>query len=672
MSKVTRKDFAAAVGLGATAALFTGCNAPQKDASTDAAPAATGSGVAAAAGIGDGAAAIARERGLTPDEVNAALRTFVPPGKHDDFVMFASGGHSGQVVVLGVPSMRTLKLIPVFSPDSYSGYGYDDESNHHMRDGAVDGTTVYHGDTHHPALSETNGDYDGKFLFINDKVNARIGVIDLTRFETKQIVKNPHMINSHGHCVTPNTEYVIDSSQYAAPIGWEYVPLTHDNYIKHYRGVATYWHFDRERGRLDAARSFSIELPPFFQDLTDAGKLSSDGWSFTNSYNSELAIPELWKEGLPPEASMSRNAFDWLHVINWRAAEALVRGGHVEARKGMPLITLDQAIAHDLLFFIEEPKSPHGVDVTPDGRFIVVSGKLDPDAQIYSFEHIQAAIKTREFTKHPIYGIPILPLEKTRIAKIKLGLGPLHTVFDGQGNGYTSLFLDSACAKWKIGDADGHGWEMVDKVPVQYNPGHLAATHGDTVKPRGKYVVSLNKWSLDRFTPTGPLYPRNLQLIDVASPKISVIFDSSMGVAEPHYGQIIEASLLKPISNYAQGFDSYTSAVDPNAPKPGSEGVRVDGDTVHVAMTQSRSHFNPDVVHAKRGQRVVWKLTNTEGTANAMHGFALAGYNKSSTVEPGKTTSIEFVADKPGVFPYYCTDFCSALHLEMMGYLLVS
>jgi nitrous-oxide reductase len=670
MEKLTRKDFSAVVGLAGSAALLAGCNAPRKDTDISAnVPGPTAS--TGEPGIGPGADKIVKARGLTPDEVNAALRTFVPPGKHDDFVMFASGGHSGQVVVLGVPSMRTLKVIPVFTPDSYIGYGYDVESNNHLRDGAIDGHTVYHGDTHHPALSETAGDYDGKYLFINDKNNARVAVIDLTRFDTKQIVKNPHMINDHGHCVTPNTEYVIETSQYAAPIGWGYVPLTQDNYTKHYRGIATYWHFDRERGRIDPSRSFSIELPPFFQDITDSGKLASDGWSFTNSYNSELAIPELWHGGLPPEASMSRNAFDWLHVIHWRGAEALVRAGHVQQRNGMALISLDQAVANDLIFLIAEGKSPHGCDVTPDGRYIAVGGKLDPDVQIYSFARIQEAIKQRNFKKGP-YGIPVLPRERTQIAGVKVGLGPLHTVYDDQGYGYTSLFLDSACAKWKIGDPDGRGWEMVDKVSTQYNPGHLAATHGDTVKPRGKYVVSLNKWSLDRFTPTGPLYPRNLQLIDVASPKIGVIFDGAMGIAEPHYAQIIEASLLKPASNYPQGFNTYMSAVDPDAPKPGSEGVRVDGNTVHVAMTQSRSHFMPDVVNAKSGQRIVWRLTNTESTANAMHGFALAYYNKTATVEPGETTSFDFVADKAGVYPFYCTDFCSALHLEMMGYLIVS
>jgi nitrous-oxide reductase len=147
---------------------------------------------------------------------------------------------------------------------------------------------------------------------------------------------------------------------------------------------------------------------------------------------------------------------------------------------------------HKPLFLTPEPKSPHGIDVSPDGTFLAVGGKLDPHVQIYSFERIQAAIKAGGL-KHDSYGIPIIPLEKSRIAQIQIGLGPLHTQYDGKGYAYTSLYLDSAVAKCKIGNLDGTGWEMVDKLPLQYNTGHLAAPHGDTAKPRGTYLVGLNK-----------------------------------------------------------------------------------------------------------------------------------------------------------------------------------
>ncbi len=666
MGTFPRKQFVAAIG---ASALLAACNAPKNDQAqiSSAEPA----GVGNAPPAGGNADAIIKARGLNPGDVDAALRTFVPPGKHDDYVMFASGGHSGQVVVFGLPSMRLLKVIPVFTPDSYVGWGYDFESKATLHDGDFKDATITHGDTHHPALSETDGDYDGRFLFINDKVNARVAVVDLARFETKQIVKNPLMINTHGLAVTPNTEYVIETAQYAAPLGWGYAPLNAANFREKYRGLATYWKFDKNKGVLDPQKSFSIELPPFFQDLTDAGKLDSDGWSFTNSFNSELAYPDNWDGGLPPEASMSQNAYDWMHVINWKAAEAFVRSGRASTFNGMALISIAQAAQNGILYLLSEAKSPHGVDVTPDGKFLAVSGKLDPYVQIYSIAKIKTAAARSDLKKGP-YGIRVLPLTETRIAQIPIGLGPLHTQFDDQGFGYTSLFLDSAVAKWKIGDESGKGWEMVDKTSLQYNTGHLAAPHGDTVKPRGKYIVGLNKWSIDRFTPVGPLFPRNLQLVDVTSPKMGVIFDAPVGNAEPHYAQIIDASLLKPMSVFPVGFTPHSNGIDPNAPKAGKEGVRIDGDTVYVSMTQARSHFTPDVVHAKAGQKIIWRLTNTESTKNAMHGFAIAGYNVSLTIEPGKSEHFEFIADKPGVFPYYCTDFCSALHLEMMGYLLVA
>ena len=94
--------------------------------------------------------------------------------------IFASGGHSGQVYVYGVPSMRHISTIPVFTPYPATGYGFDDESKKML------GNLTW-GDVHHPALSETNGDYDGRWLFVNE-MNGRVARIDLRDFKTKQIL----------------------------------------------------------------------------------------------------------------------------------------------------------------------------------------------------------------------------------------------------------------------------------------------------------------------------------------------------------------------------------------------------------------------------------------------------------------------------------------------------
>lgn len=669
MEAIDRKKFITAIGVGgAAAALLAGCNTPQQtDAASKSVPGTS------TVGLGSDARGVIAGRQLSPDDVIAALKTYVPSGRFDDYYMFASGGHSGQMLVIGVPSMRLLKTIPVFTPDPYDGWGFSSPSQRVLADAGINGKTITHGDTHHPALSETGGDYDGKFLFINDKVNARLAVINLKDFACKQIVKNPFIISNHGTCVTPNTEYVIETSQYATPPGWTYAPLS--RFKSEYRGAATYWKFDRKIGKIVPSESFTIELPPYFQDLTDAGKLVSDGWSFTNSFNSELATPQDYKGGPPLEIGASQNDMDFMHVINWRKAETLVKSGGASRREGMAYISIEQAVAHGLMFLLPEPKSPHGVDVTPDGKYMVVAGKLDPHVTIYDFERFSAAAAS-DGLKKDRYGIPIVPFKDAMVAQVKVGLGPLHTQFDNRGNAYTSLFLDSAIARWKIGDAKGNGWELIETIPVQYNIGHLGAPHGDTVNPRGGYVMAFNKWSLDRFAPVGPFYPRNFQLIDTTGDKMQLLYDMPIGQAEPHYSQVIDAKLVKPWSVYPEvGFEPLAMAVDPKSPKTpalADNGVNVLDDHVEVKMSVMRSHFQPDVVRVRVGSKVVWRLTNVERAKNALHGFALPGYNLSVSSEPGSEQVMEFVADKAGVYPFYCTDFCSALHIELVGYFLVS
>lgn len=625
-------------------------------------------------GLPPAAASIIAERGLTPDDVIAALKTYMPTGKLDEYIMFASGGHSGQILVIGLPSMRLLKVIGVFTPEPWQGYGYGSlETQKVLEDGFVKGKPIYWGDTHHPALSETNGEYDGQFLFINDKANGRLAVIDLRDFETKQIVKNPNVINDHGGAfVTPNTEYVIEGPQYATPIGWEYAPL--DQYKEKYRGVITFWAFDREQGRIDVARSFQIELPPYWQDLCDAGKKVSEGWIFCNSFNTELATGGI-ELGLPPfEAGTAQRDMDYLHIINWKKAEELVKAGKAETINGIQVLRLGTVVQEGVLFFAPEPKSPHGVDVAPGGDYIVVSGKLDPHVTVYSFQKIQDAI-AKGPTEKDEYGVPILSFDDVKEAQVEVGLGPLHTQFDDQGYAYTSLFLDSAVARWSLGGPYRQdGWKLEGKLPIHYNIGHLAVPEGDTVSPDGKYLVALNKWSLDRFARVGPLHPQNFQLIDISQPgdKMQILYDMPIGIGEPHYAQIIKADKLHPWEVYPEvGWDPLKQAVDPNAPQVGQERIERRGNTVEIWMTAVRSHYKPERVEVKKGDHVIWHITNVERARDATHGFALPGYNINLSIEPGETTTIEFDADQAGVFTYYCTEFCSALHLEMMGYFIV-
>jgi len=614
---------------------------------------------------------IMKARGLTEKNILSAAKTYTPTGGRDEYLAFSSGGQSGQVIVYGIPSMRILKYIGVFTPEPWQGYGFDDESKEVMAQGRIMGKDITYGDTHHPAFSEAEGDSDGKFLFINDKANPRIAVIDLHDFETKQIVVNPFFRSSHGGAfVTPNTEYVMEAAQYAAPYSDDFVPLSKFN--DEYRGGVTYWKFNKEIGRIEPDNSFTFELPPYSQDLSDAGKGPSYGWGFTNSFCSERYVGGIEKGRPPYEAGCSSKDTDFLHVTNWKKAAELVAAGKIGKKvNGSTLITMDQAVANDLLFLIPEPKSPHGIDVTPDGTKMIVSGKLDSHTWVYEWAKIQKAITDKKFEGKDPYGLPIIAINDVLSKSVAVGLGPLHTQFDSKECvAYTSIYVDSMITKWDYCEG-----KVLDQLAIHYNVGHLMTMEGDTVSPDGKYLVALNKLAIDRFNPVGPLHPQNHQLIDISGEKMKLLYDMPIPLGEPHYVAAIKADKLKPAVRYKSGTNSRTNKKSKWRTRAGREKtVRTcEGDkcTVHVYGTTIRSHITPETIEVTEGDTVSIHLTNLERAQDETHGFAMYGQNVQLSIEPGKTSSATFVADKAGVYPYYCTEFCSALHLEMQGYLLV-
>jgi len=632
-------------------------------------------------GIGLGAASSAwsqttldevmKARGLTQKDLLAAAKTYTPTGGRDEYIVFSSGGQSGQLIVYGIPSMRILKYVAVFTPEPWQGYGFDDESKAVLAGGRVNGKDITFGDTHHPAISETDGEYDGRYLFINDKANPRIAVVDLHDFETKQIVANPFFKSEHGGAfVTPNTEYVMEATQYAAPFTDDYVPL--EEFNEKYRGGLTYWKFDGQKGRLVPEESFTIELGPYSQDLSDAGKGPSMGWGFTNSFCSERYVGGI-ERGRPPfEAGCSQKDTDFLHVTNWKKAAELVAAGKVKKVKDFYLISMEQAIDEGLLYLIPEPKSPHGVDVSPDGTHIIVSGKLDSHAWVYSWEKIQDAISNGKFEGKDAYGVPIIAMKDALHTQVNVGLGPLHTQYDArQCVVYTSIYVDSMVTKWDYCEG-----KILDQLHIHYNIGHLMAMEGDSVSPDGKYLVALNKLAIDRFNPVGPLHPQNHQLIDISGDKMQLLYDMPLPLGEPHYAVAIKADKLKPAVRYKSGWDSRSDSKSPYATRAGREKVERSCDdkgkcTVHVYGTVIRSHITPEIIEVEEGDTVSLHFTNLERAEDEVHGFAMYGQNIQLSIEPGKVASATFEADKAGVYPYYCTEFCSALHLEMQGYLLV-
>lgn len=636
-------------------------------------------------GLGGNAQDVINARALAPEDVTRALKTYMPSGDFDEFMVFASGGHSGQVYVIGVPSMRLLKVIGVFTPEPWQGHGYGADWGEAVLAEGTDfvnkPTSAARGpltwaDTHHPALSETGGEYDGRWCYIQDRANGRIAMIDLRDFKVKQIFDVPNIHSSHGGCfVTPNTDYVHISSKVPALIDESDIHGALDDYANKFRGYSTFMAVNPETGRFDIDRSFQVEIPPYNQDLADSGKLVSDGWVFINSYNTEMATGGVLEGKDSLEVGASANDFDYLHCINWKKAEELFKAGRTTVINTMPVIDLETAIAEGVIYLVPEPRSPHGVDVSPDGNYLSIGGKLDPHVSIFSFEKLMAAIEAEDFEGTDPFGIPIVRFEAVLAGQVEVGAGPLHTQYDAEGHGYISLFLESAVAKFSLGppyfDGD-EAFQLVDKVSINYNIGHLVTMEGDTVSPQGKYLIALNKWSIDRYPAVGTLKPQNFQLVDLTGEKMEVLYDMPIGFGEPHYVQAIRADRINSWEVYPPGVNAVTMEVSPHATTDEDARVETNGDEVTVYMAVRRSLFKPDVVRAKVGDKIVMHLTNTETTPDATHGFAIPRYNISMSLDPGEQTTVEFIADQKGAFGFYCTEFCSALHLEMQGWLLIS
>jgi len=572
----------------------------------------------------------------------AAQKTYVAPGDLDEYYMFASGGHSGQIYVYGIPSMRHLSTIPVYTPYPATGYGFDDETKKML------GNLTW-GDVHHPALSETNGDYDGRWLFVNE-MNGRVARIDLRDFKTRQIFgPMPNISGNHASSfVTPNTEYAVMASRFSIPIPkGTTAPI--EKYATDYKGVIAAVKIDAKTGEM--SQGFEILMPPFDYDLGDAGKKVSDGWVFFTCYNSERATGKL-------EVTASQRDRDYIAAVDWRAAEKAIAEGKGDLIGGVKV--LDPRKVPGVVYLMPCGKSPHGVDVAPDGKWIIGSGKLQGVTTAFNFEKVQTAIRNKDFTGDED-GIPVLKYESIKDAEVPVGLGPLHTQFGPDGFAYTSLFVDSAIAKWKLGT-----WEVVDKVPMSYSIGHLAAAEGDTVSPDGKYLVGLNKLSHGRHLSVGPSQPESSQLVDISEEKMKILADA-FTEPEPHYAQIIKADKLKPIEVYPKAENKNPLAIWDLK----DAGVTREGSNVTAKVVLVRSTISPTAIEVNRGDLVKIAMTNIEQTTDELHGFGLLDYNINIVVDPGETKTVTFRADKPGVFPYYCTNFCSALHQEMQGYLIV-
>jgi nitrous-oxide reductase len=592
-------------------------------------------------------------KATTAPDASAAAKTFVAPGDKDEFYLFYSGGHSGQVYVAGLPSMRHISTIPVFAPYPATGYGFDVESKQML------GRFTW-GDVHHPGLSQSNGTYDGRWLFVNDNANNRIARIDLRDFKTKQIL-GPIANSSGNHgssFVTENSEYVLVASRFSVPLpkGRYADPAT---YKTEFNGMVSGIKVDPKTGTMSVG--WQILTPPFNWDLGSTGKGPSSGWAFWTSYNSEMAHEQL-------EANSTQGERDYAAIVNWRAAEQAVKDGKASMVDGVPVI--DPAKVPGVLYFLPVPKSPHGIDTDPSGRWIAASGKLQPVTSVFDFVKLKAAIDARNFTGD-VRGIPVIKPEAALEGEIPVGLGPLHTQYDGKGNAYTSLYIESAVAKWTLPpwtDAQKKNFASVitDKIPVHFNIGHLVVGGSDTKAPYGKYLVAMNKLSKGRHLSVGPSQPESSQLIDITGNKMTMLYEAYTE-PEPHFAQILKADAIAPIEVYPKAENTHPKAVWEAA----QTGVTRSGNKVDVKMIAIRSRFIPDRIDVRAGDEVTIHVTNVEQTTDMIHGLGIIEHDMNVVVDPGETKTVKFMAAKAGVFPFYCTNFCSALHQEMQGYLAV-
>ncbi|KPV41229.1 nitrous-oxide reductase [Thiohalorhabdus denitrificans] len=583
----------------------------------------------------------------------------VGPGELDEYYGFWSGGQSGEVRVMGVPSMRELMRIPVFNWDGATGWGITNESRKILREGLTpagkrradkQGGVLRNGDTHHPHLSMTDGSYDGRYLFINDKANSRVARIRLDVMKTDKIVQIPNAQAVHGMRPqkAPKTGYLFCNCEFM-------IPQPNDG-----RDMESPEKYKTVFAGVDA-ETMEVKWQVLVDGNLDNTNADFKGtYAFSTCYNSENAV-EL--------NGMMRKDRDHVVVFNIPRIEEAVKKGQYKTIGDSDVPVVDGTKGSDLTMYIPVPKGPHGINTTPDGKYFIANGKLSPTVTVVEIDKLDDYFKGG--MKDPRDAV---------VAEPEVGLGPLHTTFDGRGNGYTTLFIDSQVAKWNIEDAiaafqGGDTNPIKQKLDVHYQPGHNNATLAETKDADGKWLMVLSKFSKDRFLNVGPLKPENDQLIDISDGDMRIVHDGPT-FAEPHDAVIARADQINPNKIWDRE-DPWFDDVKAMAKKDGIDDLRMtnkvirDGNKVRVYMTSSAPQYHINEFKVKEGDEVTVVLTNVDNIEDLTHGFTLTNFDVCMEISPQQTASVTFVADEPGVHWYYCQWFCHAMHMEMRGRMLV-